>query len=370
MTNTIYGDNYTLYQGDCRDWLRTLPDASVDLIATDPPYYRVKDDAWDNQWATPAAFLAWLGEVADEWRRILKPNGSLYVFASPQMAWHVEGVIRERFNVLNHLVWNKDGRSRSAQSEKEALRCFFGESERIIFAEHGHSDQVADEIAGFTEAETGLKRRIFGDYLAAEWKRAGVSYHKITGAIGAHGEHNHGGAASNWALGLNVPTPDQYAAMREYLNRNYNHGGDYLRQEYEDLRQEYEDLRQEYEDLRRPFNATPDAPYTDVWTFPTVGTYPNKHPCEKPLALMEHIVNLSTRPGAVVLDCFMGGGTTGHACARIGDRHFIGVEMSNRWFRIAARRIADAARAAAGQPKQITGHVDDFDGLPLLEMTQ
>jgi site-specific DNA-methyltransferase (adenine-specific) len=116
-----------------------------------------------------------------------------------------------------------------------------------------------------------------------------------------------------------------------------------LRQEYEDLRQEYEDLRQEYEDLRRPFNATPNAPYTDVWTFPTVGYYSGKHPCEKPVELMQHIVSLSSRPDDVVLDCFIGSGTTGVACRNTG-RNFIGIEKDPTYFDTATKRLAEAAQ--------------------------
>ena len=49
-----------IHHGDCLDVLKTLADNSVDLIATDPPYFRVKGEAWDNQWASAAAFLDWI----------------------------------------------------------------------------------------------------------------------------------------------------------------------------------------------------------------------------------------------------------------------------------------------------------------------
>ena len=355
--------DYELHEGDCVTEMKRLPDTSVDLIATDPPYFRVKDDAWDNAWDSRDKFLQWLGVVADEWKRILKPNGSLYVFASPQMAWHVEGVIRERFNVLNNISWVKHdgsgyGTGGHSKVEKESLRAFFPQTEQIIFAEHGGSDDVADAIAGFTEAETQLKKRIFGDYLRDEFKRAGVNNHQVTGAIGAYREHNHVGAASNWLLGLNVPTPEQYAAIRQYLN-SANCRTDYLRKEYEDL-------RKEYEDLRRPFFASSDVPFTNSWTFATVKTQAGKHPCEKPLALMEHIVSLSSRPGATVLDCFLGSGTTGHACIKLG-RKFIGIDSDAHWVRYSERRLRDAQRQAQRLPKLIKGHESDIQGLPMFE---
>jgi adenine-specific DNA-methyltransferase len=112
--------------GDCLELMRALPDNSVDLIATDPPYFKVKGEAWDNQWSTPAQFLAWMDLLAEQWQRILKPNGSLYVFAWPKMAARVEILLEERFNVLQRLTWQKPPYSTKAEMfRKGDLRSFF-----------------------------------------------------------------------------------------------------------------------------------------------------------------------------------------------------------------------------------------------------
>jgi site-specific DNA-methyltransferase (adenine-specific) len=104
---------------------------------------------------------------------------------------------------------------------------------------------------------------------------------------------------------------------------------------YSDIRQEYEALKCEYEDLRRPFYATPDAPYTDVWDFATVNTYPGKHICEKPLDMAQHIVRVSSRPGALVLDPFCGSGNLLRG-AYIEGRHYLGCDNDPQWARKAA----------------------------------
>ncbi len=75
-----------LILGDCLEVLPSIPDNSVNLVYTDPPYYKVKSEAWDRQWDKPDQFLSWLGEVLEEFQRVLAPNGSLYLFASPKMA--------------------------------------------------------------------------------------------------------------------------------------------------------------------------------------------------------------------------------------------------------------------------------------------
>jgi site-specific DNA-methyltransferase (adenine-specific) len=325
--------------------MQAMPANSVDLIATDPPYYKVKGDAWDRQWATPAAFLAWFDLLAEQWQRILRPNGSLYVFAWPKMSARVEVLLGERFSVLNNITWRKEeGRHKAAC--KEELRGFFPASERIIFAEHKGADNMAKGEARYAAKCDELRGFVFEplrSYLAAELDRAGFTTRRVaeafqvkSGSRTVTGMAGHWFAQVQWAL----PTAENYAWLRElfgvgFLRREYED----LRREYEDLRREYEDLRREYEDLRRPFNVSADVPYTDVWSFPTVGRRVGKHPCEKPLAMMEHIITASSRPGAVVLDPFMGSGVTGEAALRHG-RQFIGIEADAGYFASAKARIS------------------------------
>jgi adenine-specific DNA-methyltransferase len=342
--------------GDCLEVMPTLADSSVDLILTDPPYYKVKNLPWDRQWDTPAKFLEWLDLVLAEFYRVLKPNGSLYLFASPRMAARVEVLTGERFNVLNQIVWMKDGnatRRHEAQLiDKDLARSWMPDNERIIFAEHYGADGYAKGEAGYTAKCDELRGFVFEPlraYLDGERQRAGVSYKDLAACVGVTptmlGQHYF--SRSQWSL----PTEDAYNKMR-YGMSHLNHGGEYLRREYEylrreyeDLRREYEDLRREYEDLRRPFSVTADVPYTDVWTFPTVQAYPGKHPAEKPQALLRHIIAASSKPGAVVLDAFAGSGSTGTAALDMG-RKFIGIEKDNAWAEYSRDRISKAEQQA------------------------
>ncbi|MBK6911381.1 MAG: site-specific DNA-methyltransferase [bacterium] len=125
----------------------------------------------------------------------------------------------------------------------------------------------------------------------------------------------------------------------EFLRKDY----EFLRKDYEFLRKDYEELRKDYEELRRPFNITAQDQWTDVWTFDPPAPYPGRHPCEKPVTLLSHALKASTKPGAVVLDAFMGSGATGDAALRMG-RKFIGIEREPKYFDIACRRIEDAQR--------------------------
>jgi len=75
---------------------------------------------------------------------------------------------------------------------------------------------------------------------------------------------------------------------------------------------------------------------------PARGMVANHHPTVKPLALMRWLVKLVAQPGDVVLDPFMGSGTTGVACAEEG-REFIGIEREAEYVEIARRRIEAAS---------------------------
>jgi site-specific DNA-methyltransferase (adenine-specific) len=332
-----------LHCGDALDVLRSLPDSSIDLIATDPPYYRVKGLAWDRAWNTADGFLAWIGQLADEWQRVLKPNGSLYCFASPKMAARVEVEIGKRFEVLTRITWRKPPYSTKAEMfRKEDLRAFFPASEGIIFAEHYGADNAAKGESGYGAECDKLRGFVFEPlraYLESERKQAGLTREDVrayfAAKLGTKGKiSGHFYDKSQWML----PTEEMYQWLREC------HNPETLRREYEDLRREYEDLRLEYETLRRPFSVTADVPYTDVWDFKTVPHRPGKHVCEKPLDLCEHIILASSRPCAVVLDSFCGSGAFGHAAVKHG-RTFIGSDNDPHWIAKSAERIAAVNRA-------------------------
>ena len=63
-----------------------------------------------------------------------------------------------------------------------------------------------------------------------------------------------------------------------------------------------------------------------------------KHPTQKPLKLLTRVVMAFSKPGQVVLDPFMGSGTTGVACKYLG-RKFIGIEQSHEYVELAKRRM-------------------------------
>ena len=86
---------------DALELLQSLGDKTVDLILTDPPYYKLLNIDWDKQWKTKDDYLNWLENIIKECQRVLKDNGSFYMFCSPEMLIKVGGVVDKYFNVLN-----------------------------------------------------------------------------------------------------------------------------------------------------------------------------------------------------------------------------------------------------------------------------
>lgn len=343
MENTVNINSAILVRADTLAYIKTLPDNSIDAIITDPPYYKVKAASWDNQWPTAVDYLAWLDECFAEFWRVLKPAGSLYVFCGPKLSSDTELLIRERFNVLNHIIWAKPS-GRWNGCRKEDLRSYFPATEHIVFAEHYGSEGFAKGNAGYATKCRELKSKVFApliEYFRTARQRLGISAAEINAATGTK-MCSHWFSSSQWQL----PSEQQYQALQALFNRvakekqtsgllsdhaaleaEYND----LSEQYSELVKQYSDLREQYENLRRPFRVTKDVPHTNVWTYPPVQHYPGKHPCEKPIEMMIDIISASTRPGDLVADFFMGSGATVKAAMQLG-RRAIGVELEEERF--------------------------------------
>ncbi len=296
----------TLHNTDASTFLDKLQDNSIDLIATDPPYYKVKNESWDNQWKNKADFFSWLSNILQQYHRVLKPTGSLYLFAGPHLATDVEITVKQHFNLLNHIIWRKPS-GRHNGCRKESLRKYFPQTEHIIFAESKKKQPFPFEP--------------IRSYLDNARKAAGISRKQIDQACKCQ-MSGHWFDKSQWSF----PSEAHYKTM----NRLFSH----TLKPYDELKAEYKSIKQK----RRHFAVTKHVPYTNVWDFKPVPWYPWKHPCEKPLDLMRHIIAASSKPGDVVLDTFTGSGSTALACRDL-EREFIGCEMGKSEFNTAVKRL-------------------------------
>jgi site-specific DNA-methyltransferase (adenine-specific) len=358
-----------ILQGDCLDILPTIEDSSVNLIYTDPPYFKVKNEAWDRQWDKPDQFLSWLGEVLEEFRRVLAPNGSLYLFASPKMAARVELKVGEYFEVLNNIRWVKS-EGWHKKTNKDEIRSFLSPWEAVIFAEHFGADSQAKGESGYGAKCDELRGFVFEPlraYLDGEKARAGFTtrqvaerFQKKTGSRTVTGMAGHWFTSVQWTL----PTEENYQWLQELFNREgrrpappYEDYHEAPRARFENLRADYDYLRADYENLRRPFTVSSEVPYTDVWNYPTVQSYPGKHPTEKPYQMHLDVINASSRPGDTILDAFGGSCKVYDACLELG-RVPIVIEKDEGYYRAAMKRIRN-------KPITLEKAMDAVEALPV-----
>ena len=316
--------------GDSLEVLRRLPDQTVSLIVTDPPYHTTKKSNIQNDTAfqEDEEFLSWIEQYAVEWKRILKRSGTLYLFCSAQMSARLEVMMAKYLRPINHVTWTKPNEPGydgwKGKMKKEALRAWYPHSERILVFEHG--------AYGTWEA---YRRSPMGEYLLDCRKRAGVSMVQLTEDIGEYGRINRGGAVANWEAGRNIPSREQYRKLSEAL-ATYG----------------VTDLL-DYNDLIRPMQVSKEMQFTDVWDFMGVRPFLNKHPAEKPQDMLMHIIQASSYPGDIVLDCFAGSGSTGVAALRLG-RRAVCMELDEKWVKRAASELAEARIDADYQsPKRV-----------------
>lgn len=296
MTLYYQDEHVTLYHGDSLEILPTL-DIEARALLTDPPYFKVKDEPWDNQWKKPEQFLAWLGGFLDLAKPLVAANGSVWVFASPQMTTRVELLVGERFNVLNSIRWVKS-QGWHKKAKVESLRAFLTPWEGVVFAE-----QYGDHFAPLREYLNAL--RLTAGMTAQD---VDAAWQEMRGSKGQMASHWFG--KSQWQM----PTREHYQWIVSTLGVNSR---------------DYESMRSEYEDLRRQFTPTTRELATDIWDFAPVKPYPGKHPCEKPAPLLRHMIETSTRPGALILDPFAGSGSTLITAKALG-RKAVGIEMSEQ----------------------------------------
>ena len=297
---------------DSLEYMRTLADKSIDLVLTDPPYFWIVKNDWDNQWATRKDFIDWLELFTIEWKRILKDNWSLYIFWDDKVIAYVQVMMDKYFKLENSIVWYKP--NNMTIKWWDCFRSYAPVTERLLFYsnenEHKWWSWVFQDVIDYMNEER---------YKA--WLKTCKSINKILWVstkwwwMAAH--------YFNWNKIYELPTKDMYKKLQTTWY----------------FRKEYEELRKEYEELRRHFN--PNENFTDVWTFNMTSQSEKwawQHPTIKPLQIIKRIIETSSKPWDLVLDCFAWSGTTAVACIETG-RKYIVIEKEADYVEIIKKRV-------------------------------
>jgi modification methylase len=143
-----------ILDGDCIEAMRSLPDASIDMIFADPPYnlqlggdlsrpdgshVDAVTDHWD-QFDSFAAYDKFSREWLTEARRLLKPNGSLWVIGSYHNIFRLGAMLQDMgFWILNDIVWRKSNPmpnfkgTRFTNAHETLIWCSMGEKSKYTF---------------------------------------------------------------------------------------------------------------------------------------------------------------------------------------------------------------------------------------------
>ena len=255
MSNNKPMSKIELHHGDCLEVMKEIPDGSVDMVMTDPPYGTTACK-WDS--------VIPLEPMWEQLKRVIKPNGAIVMTASQPFT---TALIASNMKMFKYCwVWEKDNASNFFAAKFQPLN---NTEDVIVFSTGG--------------CNNGTKRPV-------PYNPQGLSDVDIDCVNG----RNVGGR-----IGQAHKT-----AMKEG--------------------REYKQRKSGY-----PFK-----------TLKYKRDSGKVHPTQKPVALMEYLIETYTNEGETVLDFAMGSGTTGVACKNLG-RNFIGIELDPEYFEIAKKRIED-----------------------------
>jgi len=349
-------DDYTLFHGDCFDFLPTIPEKSVDLVLTDPPYNigvktKKNGKAIVNEWDRIGdGYVDWCIDWLNECSRVLKPQGVLYF-------WHNDMVqVAELMEAIRHrtplvfrsfCIWDK-GDSYRARSWKDRQadsktrpRCWFNVCEYCLHYFNTNPNEAVWYRTGMDRVLSNPENfRTLKQWYDGELKRLGITpkdiarkYTEVTGKKPYMLRHYFQNSQ------FEIPTREVYDSVYVPLGFSFPGQAEALRQEYEALRQEYEAQRQEYEAQRNLHRV--DFKHCNIWHMSALSSAKRFHTCQKPVPLLRRLIRVSCPDGGVVLDPFMGSGSTGVACVQTG-RKFIGVELDIHFFDVAKNRLKKA----------------------------
>jgi len=102
-----------IYNDDCLKLMKRIPDESIDVVVTDPPYGikltpQRKGGKFKNTVVKNDDNLDWLPELSNELYRVLKNNAACYVFCNWQSYDIFKQAFEKKFTIKNCIVWNKD----------------------------------------------------------------------------------------------------------------------------------------------------------------------------------------------------------------------------------------------------------------------
>ena len=125
-----------IHNEDCFELFKRLGDNSVDLLVLDPPYFRVMAESdlkygWDKQKSNLNDYVKWVKEWLIECRRVLKDEGSMFIFTADKISAYTQLEADKIFDLLNIITWVK--KNPISETCWRFRKVFSKSTERILF---------------------------------------------------------------------------------------------------------------------------------------------------------------------------------------------------------------------------------------------
>lgn len=286
-----------IYNIDCIEGMKGIPDDSIDLVVADPPYWKVVGEKWDYQWRTEQDYVDWSIKWIAEVARILRKGGSFYCFGYFRtLALLVPHLDALGLELRQQIIIDKGIKAVSGRATKK-YKMFPNVTESILFI-------IKDN------------KKFIKPFLKERQKEMGLSSKQINEALGVK---SNGGGMWSIYTGKNIceqfPTKELWNKLSNILQFNLD-----------------------YDKIAQTYNA--QMGYSDVWR--DIDFYSEKryHPTQKPIALIKRLIIASSNENDIVLDPFTGCASTQLASIDL-KRKYLGFELDPKYFEIACSRIED-----------------------------
>ena len=329
-------DGITLWHGDCIELMKNIPDGSVDLVLTDPPYGTLGKNP-PSKWKNKEKVASWDAETLDtkkmflEISRVLRQNGKAILFSQEP---YTANLITSAVNSLPfsyRAIWYKN----TAGNILGAKSFMVSRYEDICVFTKPHDAECTNELRDYFKKVLefiGAKsckeinqrlghRRAEHCFYVTEGKRA------VKEKIGGKADHTTRVGSSQFAL---------------CTEQTYNEIVSVFCIDKMDGFLPYVELARLNEKYTATFNLWQGGKSkSNVLEYKIDND--GYHPTQKPVALLEDLIQTYSNEGNTVLDFTMGSGSTGVACVNTG-RKFVGIELDQGYFDIAKERIEKSIR--------------------------
>jgi DNA modification methylase len=372
-------DSNIIYCGDCKEVLKKIPDGSIDLIYLDPPFFsqRHYEDFWimgkgdhetkmgfsDKDWHKLKdsidpnilreyesieerwkgghkkgiyVYLAYMRERLVQCERVLKQTGSIYVHCDWHAGHYLKQLLDELFgydNFRNEIIWK---RTFSHSDSKQGAKKYGRLHDTILFYTKSEDYTFNTQHTPFTE-----------EYLKNFYKyKDEKGVYRLVSMLGP------GGAAKGNPY-YEILGVKRYWAFKKEKIEEFIKKGLIVQTKPGNVPQ-----------LKRYLYEFQGVPLQSIWTdiTPIQGASKEKmgYPTQKPLALLERIIEVSSNPTNIVLDPFCGCGTTLVAAKKLG-RQFIGIDISRVACDVMKKRLGGGAKVIGGESEEELSVMDPHD---------